>query len=227
MYYLEFVFTFLLIPIVGLFFFKKKRTQTTTLGLIIHLIIAVLYTVPWDNYLIKNGIWYYDEKLITGTIFLIPIGEYLFILLQTTLICLIISPATFRYNKNTCFKYSSKGLYIGLLFILIGVILILFTKSFYLSLILLWASVPFTVQLSVGFNVLKDNIWVISKYCFLFTFYFSIIDSYALGNIWFIAERTSLGINIGNIPIEEIIFFCCTSLFVLNGMCLWFKLKLK
>ena len=81
MYYLEFVFTFLLIPIVGLFFFKKKRTQTTTLGLIIHLIIAVLYTVPWDNYLIKNGIWYYDEKLITGTIFLIPIGEYLFIFL--------------------------------------------------------------------------------------------------------------------------------------------------
>ena len=139
MYYLEFVFTFLFIPIVGLFFFKKKRNQTNTLGLIIHLIIAVLYTVPWDNYLIKNGIWYYDEKLVTGTIFLIPIGEYLFILFQTTLICLIISPATFRYNKNTCFKYSSKGLCIGLLFFLIGIILIFFTKSFYLSLILLWS----------------------------------------------------------------------------------------
>ena len=227
MYYLEFVFTFLLIPAIVLILFKKKRTQTDTLGLIIHLIIAVLYTVPWDNYLIKNGIWYYDDKLITDTIFLIPIGEYIFILLQTTLICLTISPATFIYNKNTCFKYSSKGLFIGLLFLLSSIVLMFFTNSLYLSLILLWASAPFTVQLSIGFNVLKDNISVISKYCFLFTIYFSIIDSYALGKIWFIAERTSLGINIGNIPIEEIIFFCCTSLFVLNGMCLWFKLKLK
>ena len=227
MYYLEFVFTFLLIPAIVVFFFKKKRTHLATLGLIIHLIIAVLYTVPWDNYLIKNGIWYYDDKLITDTIFLIPIGEYLFILLQTTLICLTISPNTFSYNKNSCFKYSSKGLYIGLLFFLSGIVLMFFTNSLYLSLILLWASAPFTVQLSIGFNVLKDNICIISKYCFLFTIYFSIIDSYALGKIWFIAERTSLGINIGNIPIEEIIFFCCTSLFVLNGMCLWFKLKLK
>ena len=227
MYYLEFVFTFLLIPAIVLIFFIKKRTQRDTLGLIIHLIIAVLYTVPWDNYLIKNGIWYYDDKLITDTIFLIPIGEYLFILLQTTLICLTVSPATFSYNKNTCFKYSSKGLYIGLIFFLAGIVLMFCTNSIYLSLILLWASVPFTVQLSIGLNVLKDNISVISKYCFLFTIYFSIIDSYALGKIWFIAERTSLGINIGNIPIEEIIFFCCTSLFVLNGMCLWFKLKLK
>lgn len=227
MYYLEFVFTFLLIPSIGIFFFKKNRTQTATLGLTIHLIIAVLYTVPWDNYLIKNGIWYYDDKLIIDTIFLIPIGEYLFILLQTTLICLTISPATFSYNKNSCFKYSSKGLCIGLLFLFSGVVLIFSTKSLYLSLILLWASAPFTVQLSIGFNVLKDNIWVIFKYCFLFTIYFSIIDSYALGKIWFIAESTSLGINIGNIPIEEIIFFCCTSLFILNGMCLWFKLKLK
>ena len=227
MYYLEFVFTFLLIPAIVLIFFIKKRTQRDTLGLIIHLIIAVLYTVPWDNYLIKNGIWYYDDKLITDTIFLIPIGEYLFILLQTTLICLTISPTTFSYNKNTCFKYSSKGLYIGLIFFLAGIVLMFCTNSIYLSLILLWASVPFTVQLSIGLNVLKDNISVISKYCFLFTIYFSIIDSYALGKIWFIAERTSLGINIGNIPIEEIIFFCCTSLFVLNGMCLWFKLKLK
>ena len=161
MYYLEFVFTFLLIPAIVLILFKKKRTQTDTLGLIIHLIIAVLYTVPWDNYLIKNGIWYYDDKLITDTIFLIPIGEYLFILLQTTLICLTISPATFSYNKNSCFKYSSKGLYIGLLFFLLGIVLMVFTKSLYLSLILLWASAPFSVQLSIGFNVLKDNIYII------------------------------------------------------------------
>jgi len=53
---------------------------------LLHVIIAVLYTTPWDNYLVATRVWWYDPALVTGvTLGWVPIEEYTFFVLQTLL----------------------------------------------------------------------------------------------------------------------------------------------
>ena len=223
MNYLQFVFIFLFLPAV-IIFFKFPFDSIKVRGLIIHSVIALIYTVPWDSYLIYSKIWYYDINLITDTFLLIPIGEYFFITLQTAIICSVISPKKFDYEEVS-FKFSFIGIFLALILFITGIILFQFAKAKYLALILMWASFPLGVQYSFGANILLFNISIITKYLLIFSIYFSFIDTIALDRIWFISESTSLGLKIANLPIEEIAFFCFTSLFLIQGMCLWFKLK--
>jgi putative membrane protein len=49
-------------------------------------VVALLYTTPWDNYLVATGVWWYDPTLVTGvTLGWVPIEEYIFFILQTLL----------------------------------------------------------------------------------------------------------------------------------------------
>ncbi len=46
--------------------------------------LCVLYTTPWDNYLVASGVWYYDPKLVLGLTFgYVPAEEYTFFVVQT------------------------------------------------------------------------------------------------------------------------------------------------
>ena len=42
-----------------------------------------------------------------------------------------------------------------------------------------------------------------------------------LRGIWTITPETRSGLEIGNLPFEEALFFALTNLFVLQGLCLW------
>jgi putative membrane protein len=49
-------------------------------------IVALLYTTPWDNYLVANHIWTYPPERVWGIrLGWVPLEEYLFFVLQTTL----------------------------------------------------------------------------------------------------------------------------------------------
>jgi lycopene cyclase domain-containing protein len=51
------------------------------------ILVAVVYTAPWDNHLIAEGVWSYDPSRISGVTFgWIPLEELLFFPLQTLLI---------------------------------------------------------------------------------------------------------------------------------------------
>ena len=44
----------------------------------------MIYTTPWDNYLVATGVWYYNPQLVTGIVFgYVPIEEYTFFILET------------------------------------------------------------------------------------------------------------------------------------------------
>ena len=50
----------------------------------IHILLALIYTTPWDNYLVATGVWYYNPQLVTGIVFgYVPIEEYTFFVLET------------------------------------------------------------------------------------------------------------------------------------------------
>ena len=51
-----------------------------------HVVVAVLYTTPWDNYLIASRVWWYDPQLVTGILLgWVPLEEYIFFMLQPLL----------------------------------------------------------------------------------------------------------------------------------------------
>lgn len=99
MTYGQFLVVFLLLPIAGLALLllrarRQRRLDAMRLqgvnrwwlltGLVI---VAIIYTIPWDNHLIAEGVWWYDSSLVSGvTLGHIPLEEVLFFPLQTILI---------------------------------------------------------------------------------------------------------------------------------------------
>src|ERR1051326_9611017 len=64
--------------------FRTGRAVWVAIG--VHVLLAVLYTTPWDNYLVATKVWYYNPKFVTGFIIgYVPIGEYSFSILETIL----------------------------------------------------------------------------------------------------------------------------------------------
>lgn len=50
------------------------------------IVVAILYTSPWDNHLIATGVWWYRPALVSGvTLGYIPLEELCFFVLETLL----------------------------------------------------------------------------------------------------------------------------------------------
>lgn len=92
MSYPLFLLLFLVIPIALLALMLRGRIRAkwwlVTLGLT--LLLALLYTTPWDNYLVAAGVWSYDPARVWSiTLGHVPLEEYLFFVLQPVLGALI------------------------------------------------------------------------------------------------------------------------------------------
>jgi lycopene cyclase domain-containing protein len=98
MTYFNFLIFFVLVPIAILLVITwlDLRAGRPTPGfdakkvpliIAVHVLIALLYTTPWDNYLVATGVWYYNPDLVTGiTIGYVPIEEYTFFVVETFLV---------------------------------------------------------------------------------------------------------------------------------------------
>ena len=125
--------------------------------------IAVVSTIPWDSYLIRQHIWSYPEDAVVGwTLDRVPLEEVFFFVIQTyntTFIYLILSRPVFQYaylptnqhrtrehGKSTYIK-SKVGQAVLVGAILSGVYMLNSGgKCLYIGLILSWAG-PFILLL--------------------------------------------------------------------------------
>lgn len=230
MTYFQFLFLFL-VPV--LIFLIVANTLNSRIGLreligsFILVIIAILYTTPWDAYLINENIWYYDNSKVLMQFFNIPIEEYLFMLMQTLSGCLICCLIDDSSNKSLL-RFQLKYVYLFLLLFLFGWLLIYIDSFKYLGLIIIWGSLPLGIQWSLGSHIILKNY---KKYLLpfaLITFYLWIADSIAIRDgIWTLSENTICRIKLYNLPIEEMIFFLITNLLVFQGMLLWKNIEFK
>jgi lycopene cyclase domain-containing protein len=87
MSYTQFLVLFVCIPLSFLAWRLRRRLRRVDLTMLVGLAaIAVVYTTPWDNYLVATGVWYYDPRLVLNwTIGYVPIEEYAFFILQAFL----------------------------------------------------------------------------------------------------------------------------------------------
>ena len=116
MTYFGFLARFLLIPL-GIMALLLWRDRGRDVGLpvhlrnfpgwaviLLHVAVAVIYTTPWDNYLVATGVWWYDPALVTGvTLGWVPIEEYTFFVLQTLLTgmwLLWLAPRLAHFNET-------------------------------------------------------------------------------------------------------------------------------
>jgi len=195
--------------------------------LAVHVFLALAYTTPWDNYLVATGVWWYEPHLVTGyTVGWVPLEEYIFFILQTTLTGLWALYVHNRFDEkqinflpNIRQRVVSSLLILGLWFISFGILVFSWTPGTYLALILLWALLPILVQVSFGADILIKRLQTLALTILPPTFYLWIVDYIAIqSGTWTIDSLQTTGIRLALLPLEEMLFFLVTNLIIGFGI---------
>jgi hypothetical protein len=226
--YLGFHAVFVLPPLLALLALRPpvvrgNGTERTALALMV--VAAVLYTTPWDNYLIERGVWSYGEGAVLVRFWAAPLGEYLFFVLQTVVAGLWLS----WYGYDPAFDdgdWTPGARAAGALAALgaagAGVALLAVPSGFYLGAILAWACPLFALQWAVGGGYLARTWRGWLPAVLVPTLYFAAVDRVAIGlGVWTIAPETSTGLFVLGLPVEEGLFFLVTNLLVVWGIVLY------
>lgn len=189
----------------------------------IHLGLALVYTTPWDNYLVYKQVWGYPPGRVLATIGYVPIEEYLFFILQTILtslwMLLLLRRIKVSSREVANPRLRLSGAVAALLVAALGLLCLSFDWGTYLGLILIWAGPVIALQWGYGGDLLWAR-WRLIGLTFLVpSIYLWIADRIAIGlNIWWINPDLTTGIKVFGLPIEEALFFLLTNVFVAFGL---------
>lgn len=196
----------------------------------IHVVLALVYTTPWDNYLVAARVWWYDPTLVVGiTLGYVPLEEYLFFIGQTLLVGTGLI-ASIRLLPTTALPFQSRpqlrlwSAALSLALSLLGLLLLASAPATasYLGLELAWGAFPIALQLAFG----ADIIWHFRRPVFWTlipaTLCLSGADALAImAGTWTISPLKSSGVTFGGVlPLEEFLFFLLTSAMVVFGIIL-------
>jgi lycopene cyclase domain-containing protein len=249
MTYFGFLLRFLLIPILiflGITYWDNKNGKqienfrngrAVWIGIGIHVLLAVIYTTPWDNYLVATGVWYYNPKLVTGWVIgYVPIEEYTFFVLETILAGLwwwflarrIPFSAFPSSAERDLFTRSKLPVYISICVLLFAWLVFTYLFFFgeakwtYLAIILFWALPPIFIQLLFGADILWHYRRLVFWAIVVPATYLSLMDMVALTETtWSISASQTTGVLFfGILPLEEVIFFFVTNMLIAFGLTL-------
>jgi lycopene beta-cyclase len=237
--YFEFLWCFLVLPIVllGLLVWRDRQGRQRlpvspgvahpwlVLGLLI--VVAVIYTTPWDNYLVATRVWWYNPRLVTGITFgWVPLEEYVFFVLQPILIVLWSQwvarrAPTARQDVSLPVRLLALGLLTGVWIGALVILVVEWRPGRYLGLELAWALPPILIQVAVGMRTVAQKRWLLALTVVPVTLYLSVADNLAISmGIWTISPASSLGVMVGALPLEECLFFLLTTTLVSVGFVL-------
>jgi lycopene cyclase domain-containing protein len=204
--------------------------RVPALVIALHVVIALLYTTPWDNYLVATGVWWYNPARVTGlTLGWVPIEEYTFFVLQPILSGLLLLillqklPATAsQTNAGTKIRLASVASLAVIWLVSTVTLLSGWDPGVYLSLELVWALPPIALQFAFGADILWRYRRGVLAGVLLPTLFLSAADTLAIGiGIWTIDPAQSLHLLIaGVLPVEEFIFFLLTNTLIVFGVTL-------
>lgn len=242
MTYFGFLLRFLVIPIIllGLLaWWDRRRGRSLSssfhlpsfwLGFTLLPVVALIYTTPWDNYLVATRVWWYKPELVTGFIIgWVPIEEYTFFILQPLFTGLFLLALLRRlpHNVNPAnqprLRYAL-AIALGLVWLFMLALFFLdYRPATYLGLTLGWALPPIMFQLFFGGDILWQHRGAVLAAIIIPTVYLSYADGLAIdGGTWTINPEQSFNIFLGGVlPIEEAIFFLVTNTLVVLGLTLF------
>ncbi len=206
------------------------RKQPAWLALLAHVIAAVVWTTPWDNYLVATGVWYYDPNLVTGiTLGWVPIEEYTFFVVQTLMTGLWLlwlgrrlRPVSLPIPLRPRLRRNATFVAVGIWLACVVPWLAGWEAGTYLGLEVGWLGLPIILQLAVGADVLWHRRRLVAAALLPPWLYLSAADFLAIGSgTWTIDPAQTTGILLGGVlPIEEVIFFLLTNVLIVFGMVL-------
>lgn len=193
-----------------------------------HVLVAVVYTTPWDNYLVATSVWWYDPNLVTGIVIgWVPIEEYTFFVVQTIMTGLwILWLARHLDLSRPAFTPSLAWRIVGPLLLLpawlwsVWALATGWRPGTYLALILVWALPPVMFQLAFGADILWHYRKLVLWSLLPTSLYLSAADMVAINaGTWTISPEQTVGWLIGGIlPIEEALFFFMTNVLISFGI---------
>jgi lycopene beta-cyclase len=219
--------------------------------------IALLYTTPWDNYLVYRGVWGYGPDRVLATIGYVPVEEYLFFLFQPlltgawTYVLLLRHPdprhsATMPGGRVSAGDPASDapagiqdllmppagpralGIAVYALVAVIGLFALTWAAGLYLGLILVWAAPVLMVQWYWVARTVTRMPATFAAAIAAPTLYLWVADRFALAaGIWSIAPEHITGIGLAGLPLEEAVFFLVTNVLVVQGVLLFLQPALE
>ena len=199
--------------------------------LLVHVGLALVYTTPWDNYLVATSVWWYEPAKVTGIVLgYVPLEEYTLFLVQPVLTGLWLlfwlrrQPERVEQGWENGRIRTVSLLILGVLWL--GMVWILLTgwqPGIYLALILVWALLPLMLQVGFGGDILWRHGRTVLLGLLPITLFLAAADALAIADgIWTIDPAQSLNWLIGGVlPLEEFIFFLITNALVVFGMTLF------
>ncbi len=208
-------------PVAGEFRPENKWAWTTFL---LFPLIPLLYTTPWDNYLVFKEVWNYPPERVLGRLLYVPYEEYAFFLLQTLITGLWLYALLRRAGpprvspRPWLTRWSMAGLWLGVAFA--GAVMLRFEATFYLGLILAWAAPVLSGLSAFGGDLVLGRPRTFWWAALPPTLYLWATDFFAIQQgIWSISPRYTLGWNLfGVLPAEEMTFFLITNLLIVTGL---------
>ncbi|MFC4425158.1 carotenoid biosynthesis protein [Deinococcus navajonensis] len=189
-------------------------------------VVAAVYTTPWDNFLVFREVWTYPPERVLGRLGYVPYEEYAFFVLQTLISGLLLlllmrrgGPARVTPRPGLV-RWGGAALLMGLAFV--GALCLRGESTFYLGLILAWAMPVLAGQWAFGGDLVLGRARLFWTAVLAPTVYLWLTDAYAIADgIWQISPRLTVGLRLGPLPFEEMLFFLVTNLLVVTGLMLF------
>lgn len=210
----------------------RRRTQIhlgSAVRAVVYLVaIAVMYTTPWDNYLIHRGVWWYGADRVLGVMGFVPYEEYGFMALQAVMTGLF---TVWVYGSRFELRRVGRRVILGgqavWLVVAVGGVAMLLSgvdSWLYLGLILTWAGPVLAGTWVLGGGRFLAGRWRYAVACGGPSVYLWLWDGFAIRDgIWTISDAATLGLAVGSLPIEEAIFFLLTNVLVVQGVLLFWN----
>jgi len=208
--------------------FRNGRAVWIAIG--IHVLLAVAYTTPWDNYLVATGVWYYNPDLVTGIVIgYVPIEEYTFFVVETILsglwwwfLARRLSPPVNEFKSSKTLVYVSTCVLVSLWLVFTYLFFFGEEKWTYLGITLFWALPAILPQFLFGADILWHYRRLVFWAIFVPGTYLSLMDIVALSETtWSISKTQTTGILFfGILPLEEVVFFFITNVLITFGVTL-------
>lgn len=210
-------------------------------GVAVVTVVAVVYTTPWDSYMIATGVWGYGADRTIATVAGVPVGEYLFFAFQPLLTAMWLGQIGLRTGWPTLDPFlrgddgrrrlardaiavrprllaGAAALGIGL----VGWWLLGPQSTFYLGAILLWSAPVLALQWTFGAPQLWYQRTVLAIGISVPTLYLCVVDRIAIATgIWHISPAHTTGVTLAGLPLEEAVFFAVTNTFLVQGLVLY------
>ncbi|MFD1632646.1 lycopene cyclase domain-containing protein [Haloplanus ruber] len=193
-------------------------------GVAVITVAALVYTTPWDNYLIARGVWSYAPGSTLATLGHAPVEEYLFIVVQPWLTALWLShlslpawPAGVGTRRPRLV-----GLALAAVIGVGGWAALGTPATFYLGAILVWAAPVLALQWAVGAPQLWARRRLVALGVLVPAAYLCVADRVAIEyGIWVLSAQYTTGRTLAGLPVEEALFFLVTNCFVVQGLVLY------